>query len=80
MSNFSESHVEDAALDWLAGMGWFVGVGSLEEDGGKDDALGDAIGGAVGVETGVGLGNQLEPKKAGLGDLSEATNVLGGVK
>ena len=24
MSNFSESHVEDAALDWLAGLGWFV--------------------------------------------------------
>ena len=24
MSQFTESHVEDAALDWLAGLGWFV--------------------------------------------------------
>jgi type I restriction enzyme R subunit len=24
MNNFTESHVEDAALDWLAGLGWFV--------------------------------------------------------
>ena len=24
MNKLTESHVEDAALDWLAGLGWFV--------------------------------------------------------
>lgn len=33
MKLFTEAHVEDAALDWLAGLGWFVGDVAMENDG-----------------------------------------------
>ncbi len=32
MSSLTESHVEDAALDWRVRLGWFVGAEPMEDD------------------------------------------------